>query len=406
MKGVSEEKMDVSVDSAIDLAEENALLSESEDTYVEDDEAVGERKDEDLYGDDIFGEICRAIYQARYLAPILMVVGFAAAWSVIVAPYARKGPRSQPMSRKEFHMTRPMLDKDQMEQLKVNTREGETNFWMPLPSYDQIKIRFHAAAPKHGTHEPPEIFYQGVIFGLTDANSHYLDYVKGRGDEHTREDHRLLVEEVTRHRGSNDLLRDLEHMTPQPTAVFKRQVQNNATGWEEHGLAVYFSYDDLKKQGKWSTDKRKPYKRVLEDVLVVARHYRQVYVTAWYPHAFGKPHEDENDPHRHETIIQEVVPTRTGLYGIRSTVPVWMSAVNHTRPERKESKRRLRDQVYQKEWDDADHWDDYKPGGKNYRRLTEEEKKKYLSELIKPHGTRAMRRAPAKKKGDSLGKEL
>ena len=235
MRATSEKFVDKGVHNTEDLPEKvegEALLSEAEDTDAEDGEEIGEPKEEDLFGDDIFGEICGAIYNARYLAPVFMILGFALAWSIVIGPYARKGPRFKPMSTKDFHMTRPVLNKDQMEQLKINTREGETNFWMPRPSYDQIKIRFHASAPKHGTHEPPEMFYQGVIFGLTDTNSHILDYVRGRGDEHKRKNHRILVEEVTQHRGSNDLTRDLEHMNPQPTAVFKREVQNNATGWK------------------------------------------------------------------------------------------------------------------------------------------------------------------------------
>merc|ERR1711988_185517 len=88
-----------------------ALLSEAEDTDAEEDYGKQASKDyEDLFGDDIFGEISRAMYQARYLAPVLMVVGFVVAWSILIAPYARKGSRTQPMSKKDFHMTRPMLD--------------------------------------------------------------------------------------------------------------------------------------------------------------------------------------------------------------------------------------------------------------------------------------------------------
>jgi hypothetical protein len=368
-------------------------VSNGEETDGEEDDTVA---DKDYFGDDLFGEIIRAMYAARYLAPVFMVVAFIVGYHVVIAPFARNGAlgRNEMISHDDLKMVRPMLANHEMESLKLKMREGETNFWMPEPSRDQVKLRFHAAASKKGTHQPPELFYQGVVFGLTDQNSHDLAYTQGRGNEHAVDkSHRLLVEEVTGHRGENDMLQDLEHMRPKPTAVMRRHTMYNVTGWEEHGFAVYFSYEDLKKQGKWSTDKLQPFKRVLEDVMVIARHYRQVYVMAWYPHAFGKtpPLEDNlDDPHRHTTVLQQVIPTRTGLHGIKSTVPVWMSAVNHTEPEAR--KRTLRDHVYTKEWSDEDHWQDYKPGGKNYRRLSAEEtaRHRYHQELIKPHGTKAV----------------
>lgn len=368
--------------------------SDDETDHLIGDESESEMADlkdremeEDYFGDDLFGDICRAMYAARYLGPILMVTFLFIGYSVVIQPYLRKSALGRDMiSHDDLQMIRPMLADGEMEMLKTNTRYGETNFCMPEPSKDQVKLRFHAAATKKGTHQPPELFYQGVVFGLTDQNSHDLLYTEGKGSEHKHKDHRLLVEEVSSHRGQNDLHQDLINMSPKPTAVMKRQTKYNTTGWEEHGYAVYFAYDDLKKQGKWSTDKLQPFKRVLSDVLVIARHYRQVYVTAWYPHAFGKANDDSNDPHRHTTVLQQVIPTRTGLFGIKSIVPVWMSAINHTDPEPK--KRRLRDYVYEKEWSNEDHWDNYKPGGHRYRKLTEEEKENY--ELIKPKGTPAI----------------
>lgn len=42
------------------------------------------------------------------------------------------------------------------------------------------------------------------------------------------------------------------------------------------GLAVHFSYSDLEKQGKLSSDVLQPWKRVLEDVLILARQFKQV----------------------------------------------------------------------------------------------------------------------------------
>jgi hypothetical protein len=139
---------------------------------------------------------------------------------------------------------------------------------------------------------------------------------------------------------------------------------------------VFYSYDDLSKGGKISSDILQPWKRILEDVLVVARRYKQIYITVWYPHQFGgnrrrssqEPHlliekdsvvpipatlatfteigEDEtkiihhqhrfltelHENFRHVNIIQQIIPTRTGLDGIKSSAAVWVAAINDSEP--------------------------------------------------------------------------
>lgn len=86
-----------------------------------------------------------------------------------------------------------------------------------------------------------------------------------------------------------------------------------------------------------SSDVLQPWKRVLEPVLWVARRFKQVSVTVWYPHRFGVPASDgpksETYPRRkykHTNIIQSVIPTRTGLDGLRSTSAVWLMERNNT----------------------------------------------------------------------------
>lgn len=150
----------------------------------------------------------------------------------------------------------------------------------------------------------------------------------------------------------------------------------NDTAWNERGFGLYYSYDDLSKHGKLSSDILQPWKRVLEDVLVVARKYKQVYITVWYPHQFGGVqrrtasegrsliekesvvpipvtratftevgednsilvHEQHrflkefHESYRHINIIQQIIPTRTGLDGIKSSAAVWVSAINDTEP--------------------------------------------------------------------------
>lgn len=78
-----------------------------------------------------------------------------------------------------------------------------------------------------------------------------------------------------------------------------------------------------------SSDVLQPWKRVYEEMVWKARKFKQIYMMVWYPHRFG---EKENAPaaskHRHENIIQMVIPTRTGMDGIKSTAAVWLMARN------------------------------------------------------------------------------
>lgn len=98
---------------------------------------------------------------------------------------------------------------------------------------------------------------------------------------------------------------------------------------------MYFSYKDLAAQGMLSSDKLQPFKRVQEPILWTARKFKQIYITVWYPHQFGEKEANpaENRRHRHENIIQMVIPTRTGLDGLRSTSAVWLMERNSTRVE-------------------------------------------------------------------------
>lgn len=210
---------------------------------------------------------------------------------------------------------------------------GETQVWMPLPSYDVVRFRFFQQINKHGNFPLPNLFYGGVIFGISDGNSHDIEFTGRRELAYT------------------DLRQDLNAMFPKPTAIMMRSCQTNSTGWSEEGYAVYFSYNDLKIQGKLSSDPSEPWKRVLQDMLLIARHYRQTYLTLWYPHTFGQASQGGEDPNAYTNIIQEVVPTRTGLNEVRSKVAVWLSSTNLTEPE-------VPSFVSAKEWtaEDRDLW--------------------------------------------------
>eukprot|EP00596_Hydrurales_sp_CCMP1899_P006160 CAMPEP_0119053110 /NCGR_PEP_ID=MMETSP1177-20130426/74202_1 /TAXON_ID=2985 /ORGANISM="Ochromonas sp, Strain CCMP1899" /LENGTH=206 /DNA_ID=CAMNT_0007032937 /DNA_START=221 /DNA_END=841 /DNA_ORIENTATION=- len=203
---------------------------------------------------------------------------------------------------------------------------AQTQFSMHSPESDIVNLRFYKAAPQHGTPPPPELFYEGVTFGLSEENPFSLEYTAQLSSMNKK------------------LLSDLEGMNPSPTYVINRTANFNNSMWSETGYAVHFSYVDLEKQGKLSSDLLQPWKRVVEDILEIARKHKQIYITAWYPHSFGKRslneektftdrrklndrsnEEDRTDLHRFDVILQQIIPTRTGLDGIKSTAAVWLS---------------------------------------------------------------------------------
>lgn len=125
----------------------------------------------------------------------------------------------------------------------------------------------------------------------------------------------------------------------------------NQTDWIESGFAVYYSYRHLKEHGKLSSDSLLPWKRIVEEVLNVARKHSQTYITVWYPSTFGKSSDVYN--HMHQVIIQKIIPTRTGLNLMSSTVVVWLAKVNDTKPI-------VHPKTYRKPWTKEDHWTKYK----------------------------------------------
>lgn len=87
-------------------------------------------------------------------------------------------------------------------------------------------------------------------------------------------------------------------------------------------------------KGYLSSDYHSPWKRTVEPLLKVARKYRQIYVTQWYSSKFGRQDgpELEKNKHQHETIVRQIIPTRTGLNNIKSTCAVWLWSVNGIQP--------------------------------------------------------------------------
>ena len=135
--------------------------------------------------------------------------------------------------------------------------------------------------------------------------------------------------------------------------LYNRSSRNNITGWFEEGLAVYFSNSDLKAQGRLSSNKLFPWKRVTDSIMKIARKNRQPYIFVWFPYRFGKQANDDNS-HTYQNVIQQILPTRTGYNGIKSEVVVWLSSVNFTELVNQED-------VVELPWTEEDHWTHYKP---------------------------------------------
>ncbi len=94
-----------------------------------------------------------------------------------------------------------------------------------------------------------------------------------------------------------------------------RTSANAETGWEEEGYAVFYSYADLLDAGKLSGDKLKPWSRIEDGVMNVARQFKQVCIYRWHPHTFG--HYDETkDPgggaNAHRAKRTQIVCSRLG----------------------------------------------------------------------------------------------
>lgn len=144
--------------------------------------------------------------------------------------------------------------------------------------------------------------------------------------------------------------------------------RNNETNWKEFGFAVHFDLQDLEAQGHspplvyfdivllgyLSSDPHAPWKRTLQPILKIARKYRQIYVTQWYPSQFGTqdPSQLGENKHLHETVVRQVIPTRTGLNNIKSTGAVWLWLRNGTQVTKEEF-------VIRKEWTVEDNWTHY-----------------------------------------------
>lgn len=46
---------------------------------------------------------------------------------------------------------------------------------LELPTFENIRFKFFTSVPEHGNFRLPQMFYQGVTFGITALNSHDVE---------------------------------------------------------------------------------------------------------------------------------------------------------------------------------------------------------------------------------------
>lgn len=285
----------------------SSLLSEYADSSRQILDNKSKDDEEDLSAVSFLQELRLALFEARYWAPICAIICFFVAFYVTTTPYQQQSLyKRQINSLDDLKLVRPMLVHSEIGKIKQNTMYAETG--LVMPNNDRIDLQFFTTATDEGHFRLPDLFYRGVTFGITAENP----FASNPG--------------MT----SAMLLEKLRTMSTRPTHIMPRVSRNKKTGWSESGYAVYFSREDLLQADMLSNEPGEPWKRVREEILRVARQFKQVTVYQWAPHAFGA--EDADDPYLNWAVLQLVVPTRTGLSGIESSVTVWLAAVNGTAP--------------------------------------------------------------------------
>jgi hypothetical protein len=300
------------------------------------------------FTDDLWG----ALSDVRCIAPVIVVLAISVGFFVGIRPYRiphdKRYPATSINTMDDVARIRPVLTEDEQFDIKRQTMWAETEFCIPSiykHSPTKVRLRFDTVADHEGHHEPPSLFYDGVVYGVSAEVAHDNSYTH------------MLQPEYDNHRSL--LQFELSRLSPAPTVVMKRVTQNNETGFLEEGWALHYNYKDLKQQGKLSANRDTPWARVEDNVLSLARAFNQMYIYRWHPHRYGSLNDEST---KYQNIIQEIVPTRTGMQHIKSSVVVWMTHINANKVVRPEHTWYVK-----KKWTKDDHWshyDSYQPHAK------------------------------------------
>ncbi|KAJ1400125.1 hypothetical protein B484DRAFT_244092 [Ochromonadaceae sp. CCMP2298] len=164
-----------------------ASVKELQDAWDEDEETEEERKEEQDYIDSqlctMWGDLKLAVYDVRLSAPIIALLGMLLAYHITIAPYRHNivGGGNTPM--KDLNGIRPLLDSSTLLSIQQIMLRQENKLQLPVDldtgsfgglrtSGGTVSYRWVPTVNKFGTHELPDFFYEGVLFGISAQNSH------------------------------------------------------------------------------------------------------------------------------------------------------------------------------------------------------------------------------------------
>eukprot|EP01039_Chlorochromonas_danica_P007673 gene7673-8480_t len=246
-------------------------------------------------------DLVTALYEVRLILPFVLVAALFAAYSLFIAPYRTVIDRPK-ISQEDLAKLRPVLSADQQRGVREEIFWAETSARL---EHATISFAFQPHVNQHGSFYLPDFFYEGFLVGITAENSHNLTFI------------------AQNRRSLQELRKELEETAaPRASSLLPRESRNEKSGWQERGWLAYYSYSDLARQGLLSSDASRPFRRALDRILSVARRYKQIYVTIYFPHTFGKHTEQQEEEQR-----------GGGLDGLKSSCAVWLTAINGEEPQ-------------------------------------------------------------------------
>lgn len=319
------------------------------------DSAGGKEEHGESIKNSVYADLIGALDDTKVVGPVLAALAGMLMYYFSLLHYTplRTTHTSAPQ-------VRPLLTEHEVHSLKHRLQYSETA--LHTDSVTVISFRHHQHTGTDGNFQLPELFYNGVLFGVLEHTNFEYAYMKGNAFQPS----------------TSSLLSQLEALAYKPTSILPRQTLHYDSGFNDTGYGLYYSYKDLADYGILSSDLYEPWKRVLVHVKEFATKLHVPYVLVWHCRYFGRKKGDpiseriednaqtseEGSPGRRKdewlsgadrelaSVVQTVVPVRTGYGALRSSHVVWLSAVNGQAPARPAL-------VYRKAWTIDDHWSHY-----------------------------------------------
>ena len=162
---------------------------------------------------------------------------------------------------------------------------------------------------EHNHNYLPETFHSNLHIGLlsADPQSELLPFARGRRSNQERL-------ECNANRRDVSLLRELRNLSPKPLAIYNWTLEREETGAETGPLSALRGYVcsvSSESDGGLAT---------VEAIKAKARAAGQVMIIKWFAMAYG---DDETNRYGRNlsAVVQEVIPVRTGLQGLRLSAP-------------------------------------------------------------------------------------